>query len=149
MFGGDFGAFRSRDRHCFDESGWLYRELGKVLALRRELMPLRRGRQYLRQISGNGADFGLPRRMGGELRSIVPWSRLFVDDEVLLAINTDPERASTAWVTIDDALHEAGDALAFRYSTDPAQIGRTVEVEPRNGKAVQITVPPAGFVVLL
>lgn len=148
MFGGGFGAFRSRDRHCFDEDAWLYRELSKVLALRRELMALRRGRQYLRQISGNGTDFGFPRRFGGELRSLVPWSRLFVDDEVLLAINTDPDHASTAWVTIDDALHAAGTTLAYRYSTDPAQIGQTVEVEPRNGKAVRVTVPPAGFVAL-
>ena len=79
----------------------------------------------------------------------MPWSRLFVDDEVLVAMNTDPERASTAWVTIDDALHDAGGTLAYRYSTDPAQIGRTVEVEPLNGKAVRVTVPPAGFVVLV
>ena len=149
MFGGDFGAFRSRDRQCFDEQSWLYRELAKVLALRRELTPLRRGRQYLRQISGNGIDFGFPRRFGGELRSVVPWSRLFVDDEVVLAINTDPHDASTAWVTIDDSLHETGGTLAYRYSTDPAQIGTTVEVEPRNGKAVRVTVPPAGFVALV
>jgi glycosidase len=148
MFGGDFGAFRSRDRHCFDESSPLYQELSKVLALRRELMPLRRGRQYLRQISGNGTDFGFPRRIGGELRSVVPWSRLFVDDEVLVAINTDPDQASKAWVTIDDGLHTTGSTLAYRYSTDPAQIGQTATVEDRNGKAVQVSVPPAGFVVL-
>ena len=149
MFGGAFGAFRSRDRHCFDEQAPLYRELSRVLALRRELLPLRRGRQYLRQISGSGADFGLPRRVGGELRSVVPWSRLLDDDEVLLAINTDPDHASTAWVTIDDDLHEAGSALTFRYSTDPGQVGQTVTVERRNGKAVSLTVPPAGFVVLV
>jgi glycosidase len=148
MFGGAFGAFRSRDRHCFDENAPLYRELSKVLALRRELMPLRRGRQYLRQISGNGTDFGFPRRIGGELRSVVPWSRLFVDDEVLLAINTDADHASTAWVTIDDALHATGSTLVYRYSTDPAQIGQTATVEDRNGKAAQVSVPPAGFVVL-
>lgn len=147
MFGGAFGAFRSRDRHCFDEQAPLYRELSRILALRRELLPLRRGRQYLRQISGNGTDFGIPRRMGDELRSVVPWSRLLDDDEVLLAINTDPDQASTAWVTIDDDLHEAGSALTVRYSTDPGQIGQTVTVERRNGKAVSLTVPPAGFVV--
>jgi glycosidase len=147
MFGGAFGAFRSRDRHCFDEDGRLYRELSKVLALRREKLPLRRGRQYLREISGNGADFGLPRTIGGELRSIVPWSRIFVDDEILLAINTDPDDRSTAWVTIDDDLHEPGAALECLYSTDAAQIGQTVTVERRNGKAVQLTIPPAGFAV--
>jgi hypothetical protein len=146
MFGGDFGAFRSRERHCFDEDGWLYCELAKVLALRRETIALRRGRQYLREISGNGVDFGLPRRIGGELRSVVPWSRIFVDDEVLLAINTDPEAPATAWVTIDDGLHAEGGTLRCLYSTDPAQVGQTVPVEARHGKAAQLTVPAAGFV---
>jgi hypothetical protein len=146
MFGGDFGAFRSRERHCFDEDGWLYRELAKVLALRRETIALRRGRQYLREISGNGVDFGLPHRIGGELRSVVPWSRIFVDDEVLLAINTDPEAPATARVTIDDGLHAEGGTLRCLYSTDPAQVGQTVPIEARHGKAAQLTVPAAGFV---
>ena len=146
MFGGAFGPFRSRDRHCFDEDGTVYRELGKILAIRREKIALRRGRQYLREISGDGVGFGPPRVVGGELRSIVPWSRIFDDEEVLLAINTDPDQPRTAWVTIDDGLHRAGDALECRYSTN-GQVGRTVPVEARNGKAVRLTVPPAGFVI--
>jgi glycosidase len=145
MFGGAFGAFRSRDRHCFDEDGPLYRELAAVLTLRRQRLALRRGRQYLRPISGNGVDFGTPRLFGRELRSIVPWSRIFVDDEVLLAINTDPQSATTAWVTIDDGLHAAGDELRCLYSTDHGQVGQAVQVEARNGKAVRLSVPAAGF----
>jgi hypothetical protein len=147
MFGGAFGAFRSGERHCFDEGGWLYRELAKVLALRREKIALRRGRQYLREISGNGVDFGLPRPIGGELRSVVPWSRIFVDDEILVAINTDPEAPMTAWVTIDDGLHAEGGALRCLYSTDEAQVGQAVAIEARHGKAVRLTVPAAGFVI--
>ena len=38
-------------------------------------------------------------------------------------------------------------ALGCLYSTDAAEIGQTVLVEARNGKAVRLTVPPAGFVV--
>jgi hypothetical protein len=116
-----------------------------VLALRRERLALRRGRQYLRPISGNGVDFGPPHLLGGELRSIVPWSRIFVNAEVLLAINTDPQAATTAWATIDDGLDAAGDELRCLYSTDRAQVGQAVTIEARNGKAVQLTVPPAGF----
>jgi hypothetical protein len=120
-----------------------------LLERRRDRAVPARGRQYLREISGNGTDFGFPRGFGGELCSVVPWSRLFVDDEVLLAINTDPDRPSTAWVTIDDAVHTTGSTLACRYATDPAQIGDTLTVESRNGKAVRLTVPPAGLVVLV
>lgn len=146
MFGGEFGAFESRGRHFFDETHPVYRELKKILRLRREQLVIRRGRQFLRQISGDGQHFGLPVMLGGVIRSVVPWSRIFSDREVLLAVNTDVDIPRTAWVTIDDGLHAAGSRLTCLYSTDASQIGSTLQVEPRNGKAVQLTVPAAGFV---
>jgi len=145
MFGGEYGAFQSRGRHFFREDGAVFTELARILRLRRESLALRRGRQYLREISGNGADFGLPQMVGGEIRSLVPWSRILDETEVLLAINTDPGSPRTAWVTIDDGLHQAGDVLRCLYSTDPGQIGRTVGIEARNGKAVELNLPAAGF----
>ena len=151
MFGGTFGPFRSQGRHAFDETHPVYVELAKILALRRRVPALRRGRQYLREISGDGSEFGLPRLLGaagpGVLRSVVPWSRIFADHEVLLAVNTDPFEPRTAWVTVDDGLHAAGATLTCRYSTDAGAIGQTVPVEARNGKAVLLTVSAAGFVV--
>ncbi len=147
MFGGMFGAFRSHNRHCFREDFPVYGELAKILKIRREKLPLRRGRQFLRKISGDGEHFGLPEMVGGQIRSVVPWSRVFNDQEILLAINTDYDQARTAWVTIDDGLHEAGQKLSCLYSTDFNQIGQAVETESRNGRAVEITVPAAGFVI--
>ncbi|MGH7511748.1 MAG: alpha-amylase family glycosyl hydrolase [Gemmatimonadales bacterium] len=147
MFGGEFGAFGSRGRHGFDEDGPVYRELGKIVGLRRNRLALRRGRQYLREISGDGHTFGLPRMLGGQIRSVVPWSRIFDDHELLVAINTDYHHPTTAWVTIDNDLHPAGGALRCVYSSDAAQIGSEVEVEARNGKAVRLTVPAAGCTI--
>ena len=147
MFGGEFGAFRTRGRHLFDESQWVYRELAKILAVRRQYVTLRRGRQYLREISGDGVGFGLPSALGGAMRSIVPWSRVLSDEEVLVAINTDAERTQSAWVTVDASLHAAGSRLRCVYSTDEHQAGTAVTAEARNGAAVHLTVPPAGFVV--
>jgi glycosidase len=146
MFGGEFGAFESRGRHFFDEAHPVYRELQAILRLRRDHLVIRRGRQFLRQISGDGEHFGPPVMMGGVIQSVIPWSRIFSDREVLLAVNTDVNTARTAWVTIDDGLHAAGSRLSCLYSTSAAQIGSSVAVEPRNGKAVQLTVPAAGFV---
>lgn len=48
---------------------------------------------------------------------------------------------------IDDGLYQTGDQLKCIYSTDVAQMGESVTVEARNGKAVLITVPVAGFVI--
>ncbi|MBM2622794.1 hypothetical protein JIG36_45570 [Actinoplanes sp. LDG1-06] len=147
MFGGDFGPFRSRGGHAFDETNPIYRDLSRVLRLRRRLPALRRGRQYLREISGDGDSFGLPRMLGGRMLSVVPWSRLLAGAEVVCAINTDPDHSRTAWVTVDNELHTQGDSLTCLFSTDQAAEGERVRVEPRNGKAVRLTVPAAGFVL--
>jgi len=147
MFGGAFGAFRSRDRHCFDEQNRTYSELAKIAKIREREIALRRGRQYLRQISGDGVSFGFPVILGGRMRSIVAWSRLFLEQEILLAVNTDPGQASSAWVTIDNDLHRADDRLTCLYSTDNAEIGGAAQVAPRNGKAVRLSVPAGGFAI--
>jgi hypothetical protein len=146
MFGGEFGAFESRGRHFFDETNPVYLELQKILAMRRNNLVVRRGRQFLRQISGDGQNFGVPVMIGGVIQSVVAWSRIFSDREVLLAVNTDATNSRTAWVTIDAGLHAAGSQLTCLHSTAAPQIGSHVTVEARNGRAVQITVPPAGFV---
>jgi glycosidase len=147
MFGGAFGAFRTKGRHFFDEGAGGYVELKKLLTLRAKEPSLRRGRQFLREISGDGVHFGLPQMINNQIRSVVPWSRIFVDQELVCAINTDPDNNRTAWVTIDNSLHNAGDQLTCVYSSDGGQLSSKVTVESRNGKAGQITVPRGGFVV--
>jgi hypothetical protein len=81
------------------------------------------------------------------MRSLVPWSRILNNSEVLCAVNTDPDNATTAWVTIDNSLHQAGDELSCILSTDAAISAPSVSVQGRNGKAVRLTVPRGGFVV--
>jgi glycosidase len=149
MFGGEFGAFRSRHRHCFDESHPLYVELGKLLAVRAAHMGLRRGRQYLRPISGNGQDFGLPRLLGERMRAVVAWSRLFTDREWLVAINTDSDNANAAWVVVDFDLNPPGKHFVCLYSSDAEQIGQTRQVAaPRADlRAVWLELPRAGCAV--
>jgi len=151
MFGGPFGAFRSRDRHFFREDFSVYRELAKVLDLRRRHIALRRGRQYLREISGNGIDYGLPHMIGGEIRSVVPWSRLFDTTEILCAINTDAGAPRAASVMIDRDLHADGSTLTCLYSTAGGEIGQSLGVAslPDGTRVVRLTVPAAGFVMYM
>ncbi len=151
MFGGEFGAFRSRNRHCFDESNTVYQEVSQILSIRNDPsnICLRRGRQYLREISGNGHDFGNPTMIGGQLRSIVPWSRIFNNAEMICAINTDLQNANTAWCYVDSYLNQEGDQFKCLYSTDANNIGQkiTVEGRPNGATAVKLTLPPAGFAI--
>ena len=141
------GDHRSRGRHVFDESQPVYIELRKVHEVRRKHLALRRGRQFLRQISGNGLDFGFPQGFADRMKSILAWSRIFNDVELLCAINTDAGRPATTFVTIDNDLHAAGDRLTCLYSSDAASIGHTIAVEPKNGKAVSLTISASGFVI--
>jgi hypothetical protein len=147
MFGGQFGAFRSKGYHFFCETHDLFKTVSKINEIRKNNIELRRGRQYLRQISGNGIEFGYPQRMNGRMKTIISWSRLFNNKEVVIAINTDPYESKTAWVTIDYDLHKTGDSLHILFSTDPARTAVDL-VANKNGKAIKLTVPPAGVVIL-
>ena len=149
MFGGRFGSFRSRDRHFFDETGQTYQELAKILAVRTSDLALRRGRQYMRPISEDGIAFWYPIKIGpGRMTSIVAWSRIIANREVVCAINTDVAAPRTAWVTIDARLHAVGSKFQCAYSTNPVQLGSGVLSEARNGLAISVTVPSAGFVIM-
>jgi Alpha amylase, catalytic domain len=150
IFGGEFGAFRSRGVHFFDESNRVYQELAKILKIRQEWMALRRGRQYLRPVSAaaDGVRFELPQVVGGQVRTLVAWSRIFNGQEVVVAMNTDTEHPRSAWVTIDDELHRVGDRLRCIYSTGEGRVGEEIGVVGRNGKVVLLTIPAAGLAIL-
>ncbi len=82
--------------------------------------------------------------VGNEIRSVVPWSRILDQQEIVVAINTDYNNASTAWVTVDSGLHNLNRPFVCLYSTDSSQIGSQIKVAAMNGKAIQIIVPAAG-----
>jgi hypothetical protein len=150
MFGGRFGSLCSQGRHFFDEDGNLYQALAALMDLRKKLLPLRRGRQALHHISGDGVNFGLPQRLGERMRSLVSWSRLFVDQEVLIALNTDEAQPVTAYSTVAPTFRVEGDEFQLIFwqcpkSCSPPPPSLTVE---RHGPlAVQMTLPPAGFAI--
>ena len=151
MFGGRFGGLCTQGRHFFNEDGNLYRALAGLIDLRKKLLPLRRGRQTLHRISGDGVSFGPPRRMGDRMRSLVSWSRLFIDQEVLIAVNTDEAQSVIAWSTVAPTFRVEGDQLhlIFWYAPMPApRPTGSLTVERKNGLlCVQMRLPPAGFVI--
>lgn len=150
MFGGPFGSFQSTGRHFFNENNEFYRFIQEASRLRKEHIALRRGRQYLRQVSASGADgdFYYPQPINGEMHWVVAWSRLFADQECLCAVNTDTHRPLTVWSIVDHHASPPGKEMRCLYSTDPGQRGSAVTVESRKGSSIRITVPPGGFVVL-
>ncbi len=150
MFGGQFGSLQSKNRHFFNEQHDTYRFISAILELRKNNIALRRGRQYLRQISavGESGTFGYPKMIGERILSVIPWSRIFNNQEFLIAINSDIDQARTAWVTVDRDLHIATDStMQCLYSTEAGQIGSELQVIPVHGRAVKLTVPAGGVVI--
>ncbi|HUO07018.1 MAG TPA: alpha-amylase family glycosyl hydrolase [Phycisphaerae bacterium] len=152
MLGGRFGGLCTQGRHFFNEQGDLYRALASLTALRKQLITLRRGSQVLHRISGDGVNFGHPRRLGDQrMRSLVCWSRLFLDQETLVVFNTDPSQTVAAWSTVGPLLRVEGDEFQrlFWYTPTPSEPPpATLTVEHRNGlPTVRIQLPPAGFVI--
>jgi glycosidase len=151
MFGGRFGGLCTQGRHFFNEQGRLYRPLASLTALRRQLITLRRGSQVLHRISGDGVTFGHPRRIGDRMRSLVCWSRLFMDQETLIVLNTDESESTCAWSTVAPLLRAAGDEFRLIFWHAPkaaAPPAATLTVEQRAGSlTVHIELPPAGFAI--
>ena len=152
MFGGNFGGLCTQGRHFFNEQSQLYRALASLIELRRQLITLRRGSQVLRRISGDGMTFGHPHCIGGErMRSLVCWSRLFLDQETLVVFNTDETNAVAAWSTVAPMLRVDGDEFRLVFSHAPnsaAPPAQTLTVEHRSGlPTVRIQLPPAGFAI--
>ena len=106
MFGGEWGAFDSRQRPFFKPGNPIYKCIAQIAAVRRNEPALRYGRQYFREISGNGVDFGFP--LDG--RCTLAYSRILDDTEVLVALNLEAV-PRTDYVTVDANLNKAGAKL--------------------------------------
>jgi hypothetical protein len=85
--------------------------------------------------------------VNGELRWVVTWSRIFAETECLCAINTSIDQALTVWTVVDHQLNPPGKTMRCVFSSSPDQEGEERVVAPVCGSALQITVPPGGFVI--
>src|SRR5262249_61158080 len=118
---------------------------------RNTLYPLRRGRLPLHRIAAHSISFADPHRLGDRMRSLVSWSRLFIDEEVLVALNTDESRPVTVYSTVAPIFRVEGDQLhrifwfAPKPSSEPPPSSLTVE-RKSDLLAVRMTLPPGGVV---
>ena len=147
MFGGEFGAFRTRNRSFFNRKHPVYQEMKKLAELRNEYIHLRLGRQYLREISDlKNKDFHLPQADQKRCREIIAWSRIFSQIEFLLAVNCELETAQKAKVLIDSEIHHPGEKFICVYSSAEDKIGKELEVkEADQGKNyLELEIPAKG-----
>jgi glycosidase len=95
----------------FDTSASVFKQIQALSQLRDNEPPLRYGRLYFREVSGNGSDFGHSSGSGG----IVAFSRILVDREVLVVANTSAQQFSGA-VILDRDIHATPGQMRVAYS---------------------------------
>ncbi|MDZ7672543.1 MAG: alpha-amylase family glycosyl hydrolase [Halanaerobiales bacterium] len=150
MFGGKFGAFRTQNKHFFNQNSDIYQKAKEILNLRKENTALRHGRQYLRSITySKDSDFFIPNKSGEErITDIIGWSRVLSDEEFILAINNDLENKKEVYIKVDPYLNNPDDIFKCIYSSSEEQIKEEVKVVDVKGNlAIKINVENKGRVV--
>ena len=118
MFGGRYGAFGTAGMHFFREDHPAYQRIAKIAQVRAQERPLRYGRQYFRDISGNGSDFGPPNAG----KCTLAYARVLDTTSIVVAMNLDSQERSDH-VAVDPNLNPPGTVLTDLLS------GRTYEVK--------------------
>jgi hypothetical protein len=155
MFGGSFGAFGTAGCHFFDTTHPTYLRIAAIARVRSRKdtngLALRRGRQYLRPITGNNQYFTMP-----DAGDLTAWSRILFQTEVLVVLNTHGIDKRSACVLVDYTLTPPTTKLKVLYRGDwnaeqlrnpPNNEYRLVE-HINGSAAVRVELPPAGMMIL-
>jgi glycosidase len=96
----------------FGQNSAYYQHISQIAAVRRGSPALRYGRFYFRPISGDGQQFGVSTFLNGTLA----FSRILMDQEIVVAANTDPVNPCAVYVIVDITLNNPGDQFRILYS---------------------------------
>ena len=118
----------------------LYQEISKIADVMRTREPLRFGRMYYREISGDGVNFGFPFGTAYTLA----FSRVLAHQEVLVAYNVSDARRQDR-VVVDAELHPDPSTLTFLYGGSGTL---PVQASPSGPRFVEINLGPHQFVIL-
>jgi glycosidase len=103
MFGGKWGAFNTTGVQFFNEQHPLYQEIRKIVQIRKNESPLRYGRMYFREISGDRNLFGFPTIP----QCTLAFSRILDTTEIIIAMNLEAIPRQD-YITVDRNLTPPG-----------------------------------------
>ena len=127
--------------NCLNTHAFIYQEISKIATVMRNCNPLRFGRIYYREISGDRTHFGLP---FGSTYTLA-FSRLLYGQETLVAFNVSGQPRQD-FIIIDSSYHQPGEKLSYLYGNTG-----TVEVlgNPDGSRFVQLPLTGFQFVILM
>lgn len=97
---------------AFDTNHLFYREINSISKIRDNQPALRYGRQYFREISGDGAHFDISFTSPG----VLAFSRILDDEEILVVANTNTLKSWVGYVLIDYSINNIGQDWEILYS---------------------------------
>ena len=111
-----FGAHGTAGAHVFDTGHPAFRRIKALIATRKALRPLRRGRQYRRTTAISGDSFAF--QGAGEL---LAWSRLLNEQEIIMVVNPNGAAGRGYRVELDRQLRRPGSTV--RVFCDTSRLG--------------------------
>lgn len=128
-----FGPHGTAGWHVFNPQHPTYTRIAALATARRKYIPLRRGRQYQRQVASAGDP---PAFLGAG--GLMAWSRIFDDQEVLVVVNTHGVARSGGRIRIVIDARLSKDGMQVVANTDPLapanmQVGAAVPAESQAG----------------
>jgi glycosidase len=109
-------ALWGRQGTPFDTANPFYRAIREIAAVRAGQPALRYGRQYFRQVSGSGLEFGIAQSAPG----IIAFSRILNDTEVVVVASAFTNSGFSGFVLVDFSLNPNGSSLNLLYSNKGA-----------------------------
>jgi glycosidase len=96
----------------FQEGSFYYQQISEIARVRASQPAMRYGRFYFRPVSGDGQHFGVSTFPQG----ILAFSRILMDQEVVVAANCSTSEARSFDVIVDLTLNQAADQYGVQYS---------------------------------
>jgi len=118
----------------FQPGSYYYQQISQLAAVRAATPALRYGRFYFRPVSGDGQHFGISTFPQG----ILAFSRILMDQEVVVAANCSPSDSRSFDVIVDITLNQPADQYRVRYSNKATFQGPgPVQDKPAGSVSVQ------------
>ncbi|HLY16227.1 MAG TPA: alpha-amylase family glycosyl hydrolase [Bryobacteraceae bacterium] len=124
----------------FPRDSFYYTHICKIAAVRASHTALRYGRFYFRPVSGDGSNFGVSPFQQG----ILAFSRILMDQEVVVVANTSTTDTRSFDVIVDITLNQPADQLTVQYSNKAAFEG-PAPVQDKAAGTVSVQEPEGGI----
>jgi glycosidase len=129
---------------AFDTAHSFYEAIQTIDAVRKSNPALRYGRQYFRELSGDGSSWG----PSAVAHGVIAFSRILDDQEVVVVANTNTTDSQKLFVQVDPDLNRAGASVTFLFSNPGGAVPATTVVTSGGRLGVPVTLAPMQVRVL-